>query len=75
MPELLVTLLYVEALEDNETLTIENIRQLSRIIDPKNKAIFEILDEPKTVRSIHFSLLFLWIIFPFFFFADNDLLS
>lgn len=46
-PELLILLLFVENLEDNETLLAENIVQVSRIIDPKNKAILEKLQRPK----------------------------
>lgn len=46
-PQLLIILLYAEQLEDNEALLIENLHQVSRIVDPKNKAIFEKLEKPK----------------------------
>lgn len=46
-PELLIALLFCETLEDNEVLFVENVNQVSRIIDPKNKAIFEKLQVPK----------------------------
>lgn len=48
-PELLVVLIYFEALEDNEAIIVENARQVARIVDPKNKAIFEKLDKPQKV--------------------------
>lgn len=51
-PELLIVLLFVESLEDNETLLAENILQVSRIIDPKNKAILEKLQKPKLKASM-----------------------
>lgn len=50
-PEILATLLYVEALEDNETILIENARQLTRIMDPKNKSVVETL-EPRKVSLV-----------------------
>lgn len=46
-PELLILILFAENLEDNETLLAENIMQISRLIDPKNKAIIEKLEKPK----------------------------
>jgi poly(ADP-ribose) glycohydrolase len=46
-PEMLAILLYVEALEDNEALTIENLHQVSHVRDIKDKAVFEKLDVPK----------------------------
>lgn len=46
-PELLILILYAENLEDNETLLAENILQISRLIDPKNKAIIEKLEKPR----------------------------
>ncbi|KAG6452676.1 hypothetical protein O3G_MSEX007713 [Manduca sexta] len=49
MPELLSTMLSVEALEDNEVLKVENVRMFSRIYDKKQKTNVEILEEPKTV--------------------------
>lgn len=51
-PELLIVLLYVENLEDNETLLAENVLQVSRIVDPKNKAILEKLEKPKLKASM-----------------------
>lgn len=51
-PELLVSLIYVEALEDNEALIVENVRQVARIVDPKNKALFEKVYEPQKVSAI-----------------------
>ncbi|XP_045470669.1 uncharacterized protein LOC123677958 isoform X2 [Harmonia axyridis] len=47
-PEILSTLLNVESLEDNEVLTIENVRHITRINDPKNKASLEKLEYPYT---------------------------
>lgn len=44
IPELLCLLLNVESLEDNEVLTIENVRRLGRVIDPKRKATYTTLD-------------------------------
>ncbi|XP_068904914.1 uncharacterized protein [Tenebrio molitor] len=46
-PELLTVLLNVEALEDNEVLTVERIRHISRIVDPKNRACLEKLEVPQ----------------------------
>ncbi|XP_064212913.1 uncharacterized protein LOC100142603 isoform X1 [Tribolium castaneum] len=46
-PELLTVLLNVEALEDNEVLTVEKIRHISRIVDPKNRASLEKLQVPQ----------------------------
>lgn len=51
-PELLILLLYAENLEDNEFLLAENVLQISRIIDPKNKAIIERLAEPRMKTSM-----------------------
>lgn len=45
-PELLVTLLNTEALEDNESLYVENCIQMSRIT-PKQKTIYESLEMPR----------------------------
>lgn len=50
-PELLIILLNVEALEDNEVLTIEQVRHMSRIVDPKNRACLEKLDPPQQVNK------------------------
>lgn len=46
-PELLIILLFVERLEDNEVLLVENVMQMTRIIDIKQKAIVERLSPPK----------------------------
>ncbi|XP_018336624.1 uncharacterized protein LOC108745068 isoform X2 [Agrilus planipennis] len=46
MPELLSMLLTVEALEDNETVMVERVRHITRITDPKNKAILEKIEMP-----------------------------
>ncbi|XP_063903078.1 uncharacterized protein LOC135122663 isoform X2 [Zophobas morio] len=46
-PELLTVLLNIEALEDNEVLTIERVRHISRIVDPKNRACLEKLEVPQ----------------------------
>lgn len=51
-PELLIVLLFVECLEDNEVLLIENVMQMTRIIDPKNKGILEILQPPRLKSSM-----------------------
>lgn len=51
-PELLIILLFVESLEDNEVILAENFVQVSRIVDPKNKAIFERLQKPKMQSSM-----------------------
>lgn len=40
-PELVAVLLRVEALEDNEALIVENLLQVSRIVDPRHRATFE----------------------------------
>ncbi|KFB51878.1 hypothetical protein ZHAS_00020035 [Anopheles sinensis] len=47
-PELLAVLLYVEALEDNESLQVENVHHVSRIVDPRCKGpLLEKIAEPK----------------------------
>ncbi|XP_050083800.1 uncharacterized protein LOC126570243 [Anopheles aquasalis] len=47
-PELLAVLLYVEALEDNETLQIENAHHVARIVDPRCKGpLLEKIAEPR----------------------------
>ncbi|XP_006566150.2 uncharacterized protein LOC408282 isoform X6 [Apis mellifera] len=48
-PEMLVAILSVEALEDNEVLIVEGVRHISRINDPRNRAIFEPLAKPNIV--------------------------
>lgn len=51
LPELATIMLYAEALEDNEVILIENLRQFNRIMLDSNKKIFlEQLDVPKMVR-------------------------
>ncbi|XP_053659526.1 uncharacterized protein LOC128708573 [Anopheles marshallii] len=48
-PELLAVLLYVEALEDNESLQVENVHHVARIVDPRQKGpLLERIAEPKT---------------------------
>lgn len=42
-------LLYVESVEDNEAIFVENARQFTRIIGPDSKSILEILEKPKEV--------------------------
>lgn len=51
-PELLILILFAENLEDNEAVLAENIVQVARIIDPKNKAIIEKLQKPKVKSSM-----------------------
>ncbi|XP_058056887.1 uncharacterized protein LOC131208251 [Anopheles bellator] len=48
-PELLAVLLYVEALEDNETLQIENAHHVARILDPRSGKgpLLERIAEPR----------------------------
>ncbi|XP_035895243.1 uncharacterized protein LOC118504633 isoform X1 [Anopheles stephensi] len=47
-PELLAVLLYVEALEDNESLQVENVHHVARIVDPRQKGpVLERIAEPK----------------------------
>ncbi|CAL7942883.1 unnamed protein product [Xylocopa violacea] len=48
-PEMLAAILSVEALEDNEVLLVEGVRHISRINDPRNRAIFEALVKPNIV--------------------------
>ncbi|XP_046412466.1 uncharacterized protein LOC124175895 isoform X3 [Neodiprion fabricii] len=48
-PELLATLLSVEALEDNEILIVEGARHISRIGDPKHRSTFESIPKPNMV--------------------------
>ncbi|CAG9771985.1 unnamed protein product [Ceutorhynchus assimilis] len=50
IPELLTLLLFVEALEDNEVVTVEKARHVARIADPKHKATFEKLDDARLVN-------------------------
>lgn len=46
---MLSVLLNVEALEDNEVLTVENVRRTSRIGDSKHRACLEKLDTSNKV--------------------------
>ncbi|XP_018368530.1 PREDICTED: uncharacterized protein LOC108764684 isoform X1 [Trachymyrmex cornetzi] len=48
-PEILAAIISVEALEDNEVLIIEGVRHMSRINDPRHKAIFEGISKPNVV--------------------------
>lgn len=59
LPELATIMLYAEALEDNEVILIENLRQFNRIMLDSNKKIFlEQLDVPKMVRFSIFRFVF-----------------
>lgn len=57
IPELLCVLLNVESLEDNEVLTIENVRRLGRVLDPKKKATFTSLENSLKVSNLKISYL------------------
>lgn len=47
---MITILLYVEALEDNEVVFIENVRQFNRILTDSNKKPFlESMEQPKKV--------------------------
>ncbi|XP_055540611.1 uncharacterized protein LOC129727142 isoform X1 [Wyeomyia smithii] len=46
-PEMLAVLLYVEALEDNESLQVENAHHIARIIEPRGRALYERIEQPK----------------------------
>jgi hypothetical protein len=48
---MLCVLLFVEALEDNEVLLVENVQQVSKIITPRYKATYEPLPVPQMVRN------------------------
>ncbi|XP_076271229.1 uncharacterized protein LOC143203021 isoform X4 [Rhynchophorus ferrugineus] len=50
VPELLVMLLNTEALEDNEVVTVDKVRQISRIKNPKYKASVEFLEDPREIQ-------------------------
>lgn len=60
-PELLCVLLNVEALEDNEVLTVERVRHISKIIDPKKRACLEKIENPQQVFLIFFLFNFIFI--------------
>lgn len=52
-PELIAILLYVEALEDNEVVFVENVRQFNRILtDSSKRPYLESLDQPKKVTGL-----------------------
>lgn len=73
MPELLTLMLSVEALEDNEVVTVHGARQIGRITSPKRSAaLFEKLDNPKTVIS-YFPLIGCNLESCFFFTTHNKL--
>ncbi|KAF5270474.1 hypothetical protein FQA39_LY08352 [Lamprigera yunnana] len=48
-PEMLSVLLHVEALEDNEILIAERVRNVTRISDPKNRACLEKIEVPQQI--------------------------
>jgi hypothetical protein len=50
-PELLAILPYIEAIEDNEILSVEGLLQVARISDPHNKANFEPLQQAQVVGN------------------------
>jgi hypothetical protein len=50
-PELLAILPHIEALEDNEVLSVEGLLQVARISDPHNKANFEPLQQAQLVGN------------------------
>jgi hypothetical protein len=50
-PELLAILPSVEALEDNEVLSVDGLLQVARVLDPHNKAIFEPLAQMQVVGN------------------------
>lgn len=54
-PEMLAILLYVEALEDNEALFVEDARQLCRVMggDATRKTYLETLQAPRTVSVLN----------------------
>lgn len=51
-PELMAILLYVEALEDNEVVFVEDVRQVHRIMtDSSKQKYLEPLDQPRKVNE------------------------
>lgn len=50
---MLAAILSVEALEDNEVLIVEGVRHVSRINDPRHKAIFEDIPKPNVVSMVN----------------------
>lgn len=65
-PELLAILLYVEALEDNETLLVEDVRQISRIMtDSSKQTHLETLDKPRKVSLLDLRFFFVVETFSF----------
>lgn len=51
-PEMLCGLLFTEALEDNEVFSVDGVMQVSRICDPRKKAILDKLEVPVMVKTI-----------------------
>ncbi|XP_054271486.1 uncharacterized protein LOC128992101 [Macrosteles quadrilineatus] len=51
-PEILSALLFCEALEDNEVVTLEGVVQVSRVTDPRYKATLELINAPVTLTSL-----------------------
>lgn len=49
-PELIVLLSFVEALEDNESVEVGNCYQMSRVLSPNQKVVFEILETPRLLN-------------------------
>lgn len=50
-PELLITLLCAEALEDNEVVIVENVTHVSRVSNMRLKADLEPFSKPRAVRA------------------------
>ncbi|XP_046669036.1 uncharacterized protein LOC124359929 isoform X2 [Homalodisca vitripennis] len=51
-PEVLSALLFCEALEDNEVVSLDSVIQVARVNDPRYKAVLEPLDTPVTLSVI-----------------------
>lgn len=49
---MLCVLLFAEALEDNEVLSVDGVMQVGRICDPRKKAVLEKLEVPVMVRVL-----------------------
>lgn len=49
IPELLISLLFIEALEDNEVIRIEGARRFTKVIDIKNTCKLEVIKIPQEV--------------------------
>lgn len=52
-PEVLSALLFCEALEDNEVITVESALQIARVTDPRHKSLLQTLDPPDVVRLVY----------------------